>query len=103
MPHVLHPTLDALQPALSLDEIVKHADRLIKTVTPQAVRQVLKSHHLPTTRLAIKRACAGFMRDSTTMLTHVRVHSVINMLMGLLSENIGVRETKEARGMIDSV
>ena len=30
MPHVLHPTLDALQPAPSLDEFVKHADRLIK-------------------------------------------------------------------------
>ena len=38
------------------------------------------------------------MRDSRTMLTHVRVHGVLNMLMGLLSENIGVRETKEARG-----
>ena len=47
MPHVLHPTLDALQPAPSLDEFVKHADRLIKTVTPQAVSQVVKKSSSP--------------------------------------------------------
>ena len=33
MPLSLHPTLDALQPPPTLEEFVKHADRLIQTVT----------------------------------------------------------------------
>ena len=33
MPSSLHPTLDALQPPPTLEEFVKHADRLIQTVT----------------------------------------------------------------------
>ena len=33
MPISLHPTLDALQPPPTLEEFVKHADRLIQTVT----------------------------------------------------------------------
>ena len=35
MPPSLHPTLEAMQPPPPLDEFVKHADRLIKTVSKQ--------------------------------------------------------------------
>jgi len=68
MPPSLHPTLDALQPPPSLEEFVKHADRLIQTV----IRP-----NIPVSAVSVSTTSANLTSDADVQAVFSRKQSKI--------------------------